>query len=158
ALERFKALGFPTLEDEEWRFTNLAGLLKVPFEPGFENGQGRRVSYQGPRLPEGVLVCSLAEGLARRPDLVEPHLAHHADYEKHAFTALNTAFLHDGIFVHVPAGKVVEQPIELAFHAHASATPLVWHRRNLIVLGANSQAQIVESYTGDEGVYFTNAV
>src|SRR5581483_4054441 len=64
ASERFAALGFPTTADEEWRFTNLAPLLRVPFEPGLE-AWGKKQS-----LPGGVLVCSLAEALARRPDLV----------------------------------------------------------------------------------------
>ena len=33
AIERFEALGFPTQRHEEWKFTNLAPLLRVPFKP-----------------------------------------------------------------------------------------------------------------------------
>lgn len=146
-------LGFPTLHDEEWRFTNLASLLKVPFEPGEEEFRLQRSA-----LPAGVLVCSLAEAMGRYPNFVEPHLARYADWENNTFTALNTAFLRDGAFVYVPAGKIVEEPIYLPFIAAESATPLVWHRRCLIVMGPDSQARIVESYDGAERVYFTNAV
>src|SRR5689334_9311770 len=32
ALARFAELGFPTANDEEWRFTNLAALTKIPFQ------------------------------------------------------------------------------------------------------------------------------
>ena len=152
ALEQFDSLGFPTQADEEWRFTNLAPLLRVPFEPGLESwGKARS-------LPGGVLVCSLAEALLRRPDLVEPHLARLADSRNNAFTALNTAFLHDGAFVYVPPGKVVEEPIDLEFLAAESDAPLAWHRRCLIVMSPNSQARIVERYQGFEGVSFTNTV
>src|SRR5947207_3062591 len=33
AIERFAELGFPTPRDEEWRFTPLASLAEVPFQP-----------------------------------------------------------------------------------------------------------------------------
>jgi Fe-S cluster assembly protein SufD len=182
ALERFAALGFPNLKDEDWRFTNLAPLLKIPFEPGeadgvarsgqhrlippdrpgtflvFENGQRPLLRHQGLRLPDGVVVCTLAEALTRHPDLVKPHLARYADYQNQAFTALNTAFLRDGAFVYVPAGKVIEEPIYLTFATTTADTPFVWHRRCLLVSGPHSQARVVESYTGPEGLYFTNAV
>src|SRR5947209_9452140 len=127
AIERFAALGFPTLEDEDWRFTPLAALTRVPFrlagpgEPPFEP--------KGAPLPDGVIVCTLARALADHPELVEPHLARHADFEEHAFAALNTAFLGDGLFVYVPAGVVVEVPITLNFVAEPSHSPLAWFRR-----------------------------
>ena len=156
ALERFAALGFPTPKDEEWRFTNLAPLTKVAFEPGGPGGRPRLGGREA--LPDGVLVCGLEEALARHRHLVEPHLARYADYENHAFTALNTAFLCGGAFVYIPAGSVVEEPIYLPYFTDAADRPLVWHRRGLIVAGAGSRARVVESYDGSEGVYFTNAV
>lgn len=183
ALQRFADLGFPTLKDEEWRFTNLAPLAKIAFELGeledadlleapvqllpagipgtvlqFVNARPPMLRHQGAALPDGLLVCSLAEALAEHRDLVEPHLARYADYEGHAFTALNTAFLRDGAFVYIPGGKRVAEPICLAFHAGASSKPIVWQRRCLIVAGPGSQARVVESYDGAEGRYFTNAV
>src|SRR6266480_2382450 len=36
ALSRFAELGFPTLKDEDWRFTNVAPIVKLPFKPAFE--------------------------------------------------------------------------------------------------------------------------
>src|SRR5664279_6548408 len=35
-LALFAELGFPTLHDEDWRFTNVAPLTKLPFQPMFE--------------------------------------------------------------------------------------------------------------------------
>jgi Fe-S cluster assembly protein SufD len=186
AISRFTELGFPGPRDEEWRFTPLAGLLKVPFQLGpSHNGKPThddrlanrgdpegtsllRVNGHPPYLlqpskplPEGVIVCGLAEALQQYPELVEPYLAQ-PDFSVQAFTALNTAFLRDGAFVHVPPGKVVEGPIFLRFlTSDVGATPFVWHRRSLIVVGEHSQATVVESYEGLDlsGVsYFTNAV
>src|ERR1039458_6343383 len=32
AWARFNAKGFPTTHDEDWRFTNLAAMAKIPFQ------------------------------------------------------------------------------------------------------------------------------
>src|SRR5438552_18529944 len=37
-MARFAEMGFPTLQDEDWRFTNVAPLAKLPFKPVFEPG------------------------------------------------------------------------------------------------------------------------
>src|SRR5256885_16983146 len=37
-LARFAELGFPTLKDEDWRFTNVAPIAKLPFQPIFDAG------------------------------------------------------------------------------------------------------------------------
>src|SRR5205814_6273423 len=35
-MARFAELGFPTLRDEDWRFTNVTPIAKLPFKPVFE--------------------------------------------------------------------------------------------------------------------------
>ena len=91
--------------------------------------------------------------------LAEEHLAHYADYETKAFTALNTAFVHDGAFVHIPDETIVEEPIHLLFITTARGEQTVSHPRTLILSGVNSKATIIESYAEEGGGrYFTNAV
>jgi Fe-S cluster assembly protein SufD len=185
AAERFATLGFPTLHDEDWRFTNLAPLTRVPFRLSAAGPQGvtagdlERLAGPlgtGPRLvfvngrfapelsargalPGGVVLGSLAEALREHRDKVEPHLAQYADHEEHAFIALNTAFLHDGAFVYLQKNVVLAETVHLLFVSAARGGPTVAHPRNLIVTGVNSQARIVESYVGPDGdVTFTNAV
>jgi Fe-S cluster assembly protein SufD len=160
AIERFAALGFPTLEDEDWRFTPLAPLTRVPFQlADAGNSSLGNFTHRG-ALPDGAIVCSLARALAEHPELVEPHLARHADFEERAFAALNTAFLHDGAFIYLPPGAVVEEPIYLTFAvAKLGDAPLMWPRRVLVVAGRNSQATICDKYFGPPRVaYFTSAV
>jgi Fe-S cluster assembly protein SufD len=183
--ERFTALGFPTLHDEDWRFTNLAPLTRAPFQlaperpPALASAEVESLTGplpSGPRLvfvngrfapelsvrgalPAGVVLGSLAEALNEHRDKVEPHLAQYADHEEHPFIALNTAFLHDGAFLYLPKNVVLAEPVYLLFVATAVGAPTVAHPRNLIVAGVNSQARIVESYVGPDGdLTFTNAV
>ena len=34
---RFAEMGFPTLNDEDWRYTNVAPIAKLPFRPIFKS-------------------------------------------------------------------------------------------------------------------------
>ncbi|MEK7782402.1 MAG: Fe-S cluster assembly protein SufD, partial [Candidatus Binatota bacterium] len=185
AISRFAELGFPTVRDEEWKYTNVAPLAEIPFRPAsyevsraasdlvararagpveaiqavFVNGYYSPELSSLRRLPQGVEVGSLAAALSRQAGSVEAHLARYADYREHAFVALNTALMRDGAFVYVPEGRLVKEPIHLLFISLAGKEATVSHPRNLIVIGRGSQATIVESYCGvEEEVYFTNAV
>jgi len=131
AFRRFTELGFPTTHDEEWRFTNVA-----------------RVVGQGHALP------SLPDALPIPPPEAQAYLAKHADFQKNAFVALNTAFLNGIHFTRVPSGKVVQQPIEVSYIGRQG---MALPHRTLIVVGANAHCTIVETYKG-AGSYFTNAV
>ncbi|MGH7993019.1 MAG: Fe-S cluster assembly protein SufD, partial [Limisphaerales bacterium] len=36
-MARFAEIGFPTVHDEDWRFTNVAPLARLPFKPMSES-------------------------------------------------------------------------------------------------------------------------
>src|SRR5438094_9064470 len=38
-IARFAELGFPTLQDEDWRFTNVAPIARLPFKPIFDTSR-----------------------------------------------------------------------------------------------------------------------
>ncbi len=50
---------------------------------------------------QGVTVRSLAAQIAATRRRIEPYLGHYLDIQRDAFSALNTAFIEDGAFVHV---------------------------------------------------------
>jgi Fe-S cluster assembly protein SufD len=108
-------------------------------------------------LPRGVRILSLEAVLASEPALVEPYLGRKSAGHPSAFTALNTAFLQDGIVVLIAPGVVLERPIEIVFASAAAGGGSVSHPRLLIVAGEGSQATVLERYTG-KGPAFTNAV
>jgi len=186
AFARFAELGLPTTQDEDWKYTNLAPLAQIQFEPAAEaklptmeqldrlaggphgDGSVRLVFVDGRHRPElssrvagggGAFMGSLGGALAERPELVERELARHADYQHDALTALNTAFIEDGAFIQIPAREVLPAPIHLLFVSTARGKPTLSQPRNLIVLGAGSQATVIETYASlSDEVYFTNAV
>jgi Fe-S cluster assembly protein SufD len=138
AAERFRALGFPTTRDEEWRFTNVAPIAKANL----------------PIAAPQVSGHSLRAALELHPELIEEHFGRYASDADNPFVALNTANFEDGAFLHVPRNTVVEEPVWIDF---TGVSGRATHPRNLIVVDAGSQVRIVEKYTGTDR-YFTNAV
>jgi Fe-S cluster assembly protein SufD len=112
-------------------------------------------SYAG--LGKGVRASSLADAIRTGTGRPERHIGRIATFDRHAFTALNTAFMGDGAFIEIQANSVVTHPIHLVFVSDGDER--VSHPRNLIVAAANSHASIVESFVClRDGRYFTNAV
>ncbi len=175
----FAERGFPTTRDEEWRFTNVSSLAKTQFSAapaGLNVWEGEQLDLSlfphegGPRLifinglyspelstgklPRGIFAAPLSEANGA----VEKHLARYASCQDRAFVALNTANFEDGACIEIPNGVVVDEPIHLVFFATGCEVPVISHPRSLIVVGAGSQATVVESYIGHGAKYFTNAV
>ncbi|MGA8441891.1 MAG: Fe-S cluster assembly protein SufD [Candidatus Sulfotelmatobacter sp.] len=184
AFARFCEVWFPTTHDEDWRFTNVSAIAQTAFrltrnrrvrlskqelEPYwvagvacqlvFVNGHfARELSLLG-KLPNGVKVSSLAGEISSNPGAIEPHLGGYLDVRRDAFCALNTAFVEDGAFVHIPRGTLVEEPICLLFVSTADDAPSMSHPRNLIVAEEDSQATFVEDYVSlGGGAVFCNTV
>lgn len=184
-IDRFGKLGLPTVEHEDWRFTNTAPIARRPFRPvskptndvatvqlegfAFARVPGPRLvfvnghfapdpSSVGP-LPTGVTAGSLAAAIQSGMPGLETHLGRHAPNADNGFAALNQAFFLDGGFVHVPAGTVVEAPIQFVYVSTATQNGATFHPRNLVIAEPNSQVTILESYVSlGGGSYFTNAV
>ena len=183
-ISRFAEFGFPTLQDENWRFTNVAPIAKLPFRPTlglpshglkpadlakfhFSKLPGSKYVFVdghfAPELstvlemPAGVVVMNLAAALAQNAPGIEKHFAKYA-HTDNSFTALNTAFFTDGIYIYLPQGKIVTQPVQLLFISTARENGAATHPRNLIVAEPNSRLTLVESYVslGQEAT-FTNA-
>lgn len=109
---------------------------------------------------DGVTVASLANELDRNSNSLEMHLGRYLDQQRDSFSALNTAFLQDGAYVHIRRGVIVEEPICLLFVSTLDdASPIMSHPRNLILMDEDSQATFVEEYVSlGSGTAFCNAV
>ena len=182
----FAEQGFPTVKDEDWRFTNVAPIAGLPFNPMLDGTKDKSAAeilagaafgkLAGSRLvfvnghfaadlssvgkfPAGVKVSNLAAALTQESALVEKHLGRYAVGEGNAFAALNQAFFSDGAFIYLPKGVAVEEPIQLVFISTAKQKGDTIHPRNLIIAEANSSATVLESYVSSgNAAYFTNAV
>lgn len=185
AIAQFGELGFPTPRHEAWRFTDISAIAKSRFKllPKIDQvgipadflhtnminefTEHRLVFVNGSYIPalsgthasDRFYLGPLSVAVIKHPNLVRQHLAQYIRLEDHAFTALNTAFFWDGAFIHIPKGKVIDQPIHLVFISDTEAEAMVTHPRNLIILDENSQATVIESFLSvGSGRYLTNPV
>lgn len=186
AFARFCAVGFPTLKDEDWRFTSVAPIARTAFKLAHEEAKSfavsdlarwrmkdaaaRLVFWNGRfapalstwgELPEGVTANGLAKEIELGTEELAARLGRYLDVESDPFNALNTAFARDGAFVHVRRGVVVKQPIHLLFvAAPEEGAPTMVHPRNLVVVDDQAEASIVEEYVSAGGAasMLTNAV
>ena len=93
------------------------------------------------KMPQGVLVESLAKAAVEHSDLVAKYYGKIAPVTNHT-VALNTMLVQDGVFVYVPRGVVMERPIQLV-NIFNSAAPLMGVRRLLIVIEEDAKAQML---------------
>jgi Fe-S cluster assembly protein SufD len=125
----------------------------------FVDGAARPELSASRALFGGVRASSLAELAAREPALIEAELGHQLDAKRHAFAALNTAFLDDGAALFVPRDTRVAQPVHLVFASSGTEPDRVRHPRVLLVAGAGSRSQVIVDHvdlTAARG--FTNSV
>ena len=180
AVDRAGALTVPTAADEEWRFTDLSPLTRRSFQPVqiptrlaptdverffLDEAPVRLVFVDGayaaelssPANERACVAVNLPAALEAHAASLEPHLGRHALFEQSAFTALNTAFLHDGAVIVVPRNARAAAPVHLLFISTRNGS--VSHPRCLVVAGAGSELTLVEDYVAlHEESSFTNAV
>jgi Fe-S cluster assembly protein SufD len=178
-IRRFVEVGFPSTREEKWRFTSVEPIARTQFAPVapaasaagaldaiagaavgapsdrlmavFINGRFAPELSSLDRLPGGMAAGGLAAALATRSDLVRRHLGRYASVESNPFTALGTAFVTDGAFVHVPRNVTVDRPVQLVFVSVPETGPSVAHVRNLVVVEEGAQLSLIEQYTGLDG-------
>src|SRR3984957_9514387 len=182
----FADQGFPTLHDEDWRFTNVAPIAKLNFqlakeisvngaetklidESAFKKLPGHRLVFVNgffcaklssiKPVSGGVRIENLSAALAKDSTLIEKHLGKYARTASNTFAALNQAFFTDGAFIFVPKDVEVAEPVQLIYISSAKNSGEVILPRNLVIAEANSKLTVVESYISTGNVaYFTNAV
>ena len=171
ALARFKASGLPDRKVEAWRYTDLKAikdqLFDVQGSPGgtappalladscrlvFNNGTLLDVTMD---LPPGVRLFGMTQAIAEASEFMSSKIGQLAAVKDLPLPALNQAMSRDGFVLIVEPGIESIPPVEVLFlNQHGASYPL-----NLVVVGENSKATIVEHYFGpSDATYFTNAV
>ncbi|HZM06102.1 MAG TPA: hypothetical protein VFC44_24130, partial [Candidatus Saccharimonadales bacterium] len=177
-------IGFPTLDQEEWRFTNMAPVLQLPLHPVkqrktelthqeiapflFDLDCYRLVFVDGyfcaslsvlPGAGNDLQLGNLRARLENNSSELEQHLTRSTHSSANFFTAFNTAFFQDGAFVSIKAGKTADRPVHLLFIGAATEEGATAQPRNLILAGRGSEIKVVESYVSlSDAARVTNAV
>ncbi|HKE55619.1 MAG TPA: Fe-S cluster assembly protein SufD [Pyrinomonadaceae bacterium] len=188
AMDRFQSLGFPSVTNEEWKYTNLAPLAKdASFRPATEErlsaitkdaissfvypetGTSHLVLVNGFLSPELSTITGIEGAVAldlfaavsdgKYGRLVREYLARNACYKNNGLRALNTALLQSGLFLLIPRNTNLQTPIQITYLSGSPDSTDASFPRVLVLAEENSSATIVESYVTIAGNrYFTDAV
>ncbi len=185
ARSALQTLPLPGKKQEAWRYTSIEEILAHKFEPVsddfdalqtedvdnwllpetdayrlvFANGRFVPALRNFDDLPEGVTLGSLRYALSHDPVSLAIWFGQTANHTEHIFTALNTALINDGLFVHIRRDVILERPIEVIHLNLGLDKPQLIQPRNLLVLERGAKAQLIERYeSSGESVYFYNAV
>ncbi len=185
AFAHFTAQGFPGERDEDWKYTSLRPLEKRGFvstssvpeqiQPGllepvllreqpayqliFINGRYTPVLNDAVNRISGLHITELSQSLQQDARGLQTWLAPETIWKRDSFTALNTAFLQDGVLIECDAAVHLERPLQLIFVSRQQPQPSACYPRILLRLGAHSQVTVIETYYGLEGsANFTDSV
>lgn len=174
ALQQLAQKGFPTRHDEDWKYTSVESFLQQRFVADIPDASPKATSVPEvpiachrlmildgqlmtqQQIPSGVIVLPLMDAFATMPEKITPYLDHILTSE-HAFHALNTAMLKNGLFIYIPEGVCLDEPLWIS-HWQSAAHQAV-HLRHLVVVEKGSHANVIEDYFGEAAqCYFTNTV
>ena len=170
ALSVFQKLGIPSYKTESYKYTDLTRLFenerfRRSFEPDqFEvsltdifscdvpefdthlilvvNGWYDDSNSKNKLYPEGVIIKSFKKATIENPDLIEKYYGKLTNSLLDPLTALNTAFVRDGVFIYIPDNTHLSKPLQL-INILRSTDDLYVTQRNLIIAGKNTQAKIM---------------
>lgn len=185
AIHEFGLKGLPDRKDEMYKYTSLQKLfepgytmqmqpsnvdfnLEDIFNCDVPNLQTRLeiilngfYKVNGTALTEmenGIIIGSFTEALRKYPELVKEYYAKDARIKNDALVALNTAFAIDGLFIYVPRGQVLEDPIQVV-HLPMTGIDTMLHYRSLFIMEENTSAEVIVcDHTLSPFRFLTNAV
>lgn len=169
AFENFRQSGFPTIRNEDWKYTNLTRFLKDEYALNVPNlpvptrliDTARIADFDcytialvngvwdktlGSTLPQGVELLPMAEA-KQDPAFAEWFTQNHND---RFFTALNTALFADGLFIRVKAAALPDKPLHI-IHAYTAGTNLMVQPRHIWLVNERAELSIVESIVSEKG-------
>ncbi|MFT4660189.1 MAG: Fe-S cluster assembly protein SufD [Patiriisocius sp.] len=176
AQEALKNLEFPTSKTEAWKYTRVNKIIGQQFSVVRNDESFDSKKYHIPGLDATevvfvngfyradlsttiendiitVLPLSLLAG--KNLDVFHSYFGTIAKHKTEIFTALNTAYCEDGIFIHVKGN--IEKPVHVVNITNDSKVAA--QSRNLFVAEANTKADIIQSFISDsEDAVFCNQV
>lgn len=185
AFQDLLARGLPSTKNEDWKYTNIAPLLRSAFSLASESSlvtpdkkvlapyqlaglDAIRIVFSdgiflpefSDELPEGALtVRRLRDCLESDDSEVISQIGKCESMDESPFVALNTSFVSDGLVVTVSEGVQAPKPILLTFVSGQSNERVIAHPRIVVVAEKQSSVEIIEQFVGlGDSEYFANPV
>jgi Fe-S cluster assembly protein SufD len=173
AIQYFEQLGFPHVKIEDWKYTSLKNVLKPDYYLGHQVAKPEvsqatidqakvsdiesnlvvlingRFSEEHSKIIDGedqLYVRSLRKAQVEAPQFVEQHIGKYLDYKQDGISALSTAFIDDGVVLHVGRNKAPEYPVQILHIHDVSQHNLFIQPRNLWILEQSAELKVIENF------------
>ena len=183
AFQNFEKLGFPSKKIEAWKYTSLNAVLREDYCL-FPNKKktvtlpqvkdhfihdidtykvvfvdGKYSSFLSETTHDNFAVCLMSSALAKpkyKP-IIENYFNKVAKQDH--LTSLNTAFVKEGAYIHIPRNTEVKKPIQIINFTTGTEDAIMTQPRNLIVVEQNAHVQIIERHQSlTQNAALTNVV
>lgn len=170
AINAFAALGLPNKRNEEYKYANVEKIFTADYSldlnpspildkqtvesclvPGLDaykivlvNGI-YSAELSDTITEQGITVCALGEAFERFPTEIEKHFDAYTPTETDGFAALNSAFAHNGVYIHIAAKTIVTKPLWVLNIGNAANNALL-QSRNLIIAERFAEAKVVSFF------------
>ena len=172
--ETFNKNGIPTLRNEEWRFTSVGNLFKKEYDLSGDNLKITASDIDAGRLPgykkanelvfvngryvselstirsseEECYIMPLEDAVnSEFKELVNEHLGKSSLVIKDGIHALNTSFIHGGVFIHVNKNQVLQNPFYIYHLLDTRNNHTLAQPRSLVFVDQSAKLQLTESFT-----------
>lgn len=186
AFDKFSNNGIPSVKHEEWKYTRINDFFTKDYhfttdlkEQHFTSDDLKHLEIPGHTdantivfvnghfhaelsviRSEELEILPLQEAANNKfAPIVEKHLGHSAQYHQDGINALNTAFIQEGIFIHVLKGQTAAHPVYIYNITDARSGNIFAQPRLLVHVDENAHVEMVETFAtigADES--FTNQV
>ena len=186
AFLEFSQMGIPGSKHEEWKYTRVAGLFNKHFQlpvnpltisisaeelnefrlPGYQQANelvfvNGFYSFSLSRIQSAdIRVMSLEEAAKNEfRENVSTWLGDSSQYIRDGIHALNTAFVHGAVYIHITKGRQIEHPLYIYHITDARSVNILSQPRSLMMIPEGAQVRVVEHYgTLGASESFTNQV
>lgn len=172
ALAALKNKGFPEKKDEDYKYFNLEPIKSLEISEKSQitplylnqlahwsdkesylvvlvNGIFNQTLSRLENLPNGVRIQGLSEAFQNKDLHALSTIGTIASSDTDSFLAMNSALFEDGIYIFIPDYISLAKPIHILDYAAGSGTSFS-NPRNLIIMGENSGAKIIQSFLSDD--------
>jgi len=160
----------PSSKDEEWKNTSLSGIFKHKFVKGkkidvpnefvdtfsfYGSEADRLVFVNGFFIEEKskilqnkneIYIGSIKDALNSHKEIIEENYCKTEIEKQNFFTAINSAYSQNGVFIYIPDNIVLENPIHIVTFVHGDNQKVFSQTRNLVVTGKNTKLNLISSY------------
>lgn len=180
-IERFALLKFPHKKHEMYTFVNTHELAGTAFELAadspvdaawvqsqvypacknsvvvFVNGAYQESLSDVSGLGGSLKIQCLSEAVADSE--IKQTLLDSLENENDVFAAINSAFVHHGVWIDIPTKATFDNPVQFLYISTGSASaPVTSHPRLVMRLGEMAELKMIVTYAGTRENYFINAV